>query len=461
MNGTKDSIGCLPEEMQAYVLSKLDGKSAAVAKRVCKLWNELVTGLETCMHFWLRCCLKEIPPYTMVELTRLMQLSGGRENTLVELATDWRTSLESKLPWMFWREVYAEFSRCRYIKHGVEKRIDLHFFPTHGDVTCLYVQDNVIYSGHESGQVISWKNIEEDLHYHVLYKHHRRVTSIAGLDMVMTTKDILNGMCGNKIVSSSMDTTLIVYNLETEKSTTIQHYSKQANYVRSWGNHFVAAANRSLIQGQPIWRSVDQSNAETEILCTLYSQSAADITAVAFWEDTVLSGDEMGNLFLWTGCLGCGQEDKQDMAQVANIGCCIKSIYILGKRIVCYTSDGFLHVSRYKEDYVFDKYDMYKCIFKTPECVVIHGSVLAIGCRSGFVYLYHLPSGRDWDTLDLATPTRVIQTSHDHINALVIGDIGDGPFVAIATEDYSITIVQYRRHGLDLPQNMCNGSVRK
>lgn len=45
------------------------------------------------------------------------------------------------------------------------------------------LSDNVVYSGHENGQVISWKNIEEDLHYHVLYKHHRRVTSIAGLDM--------------------------------------------------------------------------------------------------------------------------------------------------------------------------------------------------------------------------------------------------------------------------------------
>jgi len=63
------------------------------------------------MHFWLRCCLKEIAPYTLVELTQLMQLSGGRETTLVELAKNWAASLESKLPWMFWREVYAEYFR--------------------------------------------------------------------------------------------------------------------------------------------------------------------------------------------------------------------------------------------------------------------------------------------------------------------------------------------------------------
>ena len=42
--GLKESISRLPEEIQAFILSKLDGNSAAVAKRVCKLWNELLTG---------------------------------------------------------------------------------------------------------------------------------------------------------------------------------------------------------------------------------------------------------------------------------------------------------------------------------------------------------------------------------------------------------------------------------
>ena len=44
MIGLKESISRLPEEIQAFILSKLDGNSAAVAKRVCKLWNELLTG---------------------------------------------------------------------------------------------------------------------------------------------------------------------------------------------------------------------------------------------------------------------------------------------------------------------------------------------------------------------------------------------------------------------------------
>lgn len=44
MVGLKESMSRLPEEMQAFILSKLDGNTAAIAKRVCKLWNELLTG---------------------------------------------------------------------------------------------------------------------------------------------------------------------------------------------------------------------------------------------------------------------------------------------------------------------------------------------------------------------------------------------------------------------------------
>ena len=50
--------------------------------------------------------------------------------------------------------------------------------------------------------------------------------------VVMATKNILNGECVNKIVSSSMDNRLILYNLTTKTTNTIQHYSKQVNHVR-------------------------------------------------------------------------------------------------------------------------------------------------------------------------------------------------------------------------------------
>jgi hypothetical protein len=87
-------------------------------------------GFETCMHFWMRCCLREIPPYTLVELTRLMQLSGGRESTLVQQAADWKTALESNLHWMYWKQVYAEYWRYDITKvfENIVKQIMVDHF---------------------------------------------------------------------------------------------------------------------------------------------------------------------------------------------------------------------------------------------------------------------------------------------------------------------------------------------
>ena len=52
----------------------------------------------------------------------------------------------------------------------------------------------------------------------------------------------------------------------------------------------------------------------------------------------VISGDSFGNLYIWSDCLGCAQNSKQDMTYVTSLGSSIKSIYLLGKRIICYTS---------------------------------------------------------------------------------------------------------------------------
>ena len=40
----KEGIECLPEEIQAYILSKVDGGSLARCRKVCILWRELIDG---------------------------------------------------------------------------------------------------------------------------------------------------------------------------------------------------------------------------------------------------------------------------------------------------------------------------------------------------------------------------------------------------------------------------------
>ena len=57
---------------------------------------------------------------------------------------------------------------------------------------------------------------------------------------------------------------------------------------RSWGSDFVAGANGSMLQGQPVWRvTTDGEELSVEVVQELFSQSAADITAVATWDQSV------------------------------------------------------------------------------------------------------------------------------------------------------------------------------
>lgn len=63
------------------------------------------------------------------------------------------------------------------ILHHLQRKVKL--------ITMYFLTDNVLYSGHESGAVMSWEDIDEELKSETMYMHHRRVTSIAGLDMGM------------------------------------------------------------------------------------------------------------------------------------------------------------------------------------------------------------------------------------------------------------------------------------
>lgn len=55
-----------------------------------------------------------------------------------------------------------------------------------------------------------------------------------------------------------------------------------------------------------------------------------------------------------------------------------------------------------------------------------------------------MPSDSAWDNLDLTKPDHTICTGHEHVNGIIIGDDGAGPFVVIATERHMITWVQFR-----------------
>ncbi|XP_052279015.1 uncharacterized protein LOC127877326 [Dreissena polymorpha] len=440
------SISCLPEEIQAYILSKLNGHAAAMCKKVCRLWKELIEGLETCMHFWLRCCLKEIPLSSLAQFARLTDVDEEFVKIFRSLARDYQFHYTSQIPWQFWREVYAEHYRCSYIVTGKAKISEFPCYQSPGEVSCVCVQDNVVYTGHDSGAVMSLCSTDSGLKVDMLYRHHKRVTDICFLNSV-SIRQLLSGDTLNVVVTCSKDGCVILYNPDTQRSTTVQHYSKQVNQIRSWGQHLVAAANRSLLQGQPVWK-FNQSDHSIDITCTLYSQSPANITAVALWGNMVVSGDACGRVFVrdWLGCCG-----DQVMTQVTYLGSRVRSIFVVGKRIICYTDD-MLHISQSlgatsPGNMKFEAIDIYHPLRKVSECVAIRGPVLAIGFRPGFVHVYHMPDDSSWDSLQLERPAQVIRLARDHVHALDIADNGTGPVIAAATEDHCVYLITMERSG--------------
>jgi hypothetical protein len=125
----------LPEEIQAYILTRLDGASMVRAQRVCSLWRRLLHSLERHLHLWLTCCMRELSPDTLVELTGLTQLTRAREATVISTCR--------QLPWMFWKEVYAEHHRCGLVARGGERHTQLDCSLGCGKITCLALKGKV------------------------------------------------------------------------------------------------------------------------------------------------------------------------------------------------------------------------------------------------------------------------------------------------------------------------------
>ena len=122
------SISDVPEELHMFILSQLDGQSLVRAKRSCKMWACLIENLEKYFHIWLMCCINEIPLFSLTEIMGYSQRKIDYKN----LVKSFR-----KLPWMFWREIYAEYRRGFMVEWTSPQVVDLFYDQSHSMVTAL------------------------------------------------------------------------------------------------------------------------------------------------------------------------------------------------------------------------------------------------------------------------------------------------------------------------------------
>ncbi|OWF47643.1 uncharacterized protein LOC110454100 [Mizuhopecten yessoensis] len=432
------TIMVLAKEIQVLILSKLDGLSLARVQKVCRLWYDIVDDFEKYFHVWLRCCLTEISICDLVEITGLLEIDESDD--LLVTADNLK-----KLPTIFWREVYAEYHRNDFIKNKARKMNKIEYPNCYGMVTALKLKDNVLFSGHEDGRVISWENIDGCVRNTTCHQHQRMVTDLAVTRADLTVNHLLLGINNTFVISSSKDSSLILNDITGGQSTKISYFSKQVNSVSCSGLTFVAAANCSFLQGHPVW-DIDyhkELNARLRCRQDLAGQESTNILAVALQRNKVLASDDIGNLLLYKGT-GQDQKSKQDQPIILSVfGAAVKSILFRDDKVVCLTDDGMLCVSLDLKE--FKQHSVYEAINVIPECIAWRVNILVIGAKTGKVFLYLVKGDSDLLHLDLSIPVAIYDTDSEHVNSVAIGDDGNGPVLAIATEHSFITLVRWTR----------------
>ena len=121
-----------------FILSRLDGRSLVNAKRSCKMWACLVENLEKYFHIWLMCCLNEIPLFLLTEIMGYRQVTTDHKILVKEFR---------QLPWIFWREIYAEYQRAFWLEHSKVKLVQLFYNQEHSMVTSLAIHGMLKFFG--------------------------------------------------------------------------------------------------------------------------------------------------------------------------------------------------------------------------------------------------------------------------------------------------------------------------
>ncbi|XP_064609034.1 uncharacterized protein LOC135473131 [Liolophura sinensis] len=389
----------IPVELQAFVLTKLDGASLARAKRVCSLWKEAVSKLEVYGNIWMGCCLKEMAPEI------LCQLSGIHDLWEVTKVLDQRLSeMARTLPWTFWRDLYAKFYRTTYIKSCCSWQFKpLVLAPPNNQVaTCLKLWGNMLLLGYKNGYVSVCEDVEKAVpEFSPLHHHGRQVTGLA-----LVTASHKDG--GPVLVSVSGGHDIQVTGLDRDTQCQLNYHSKAVYCASSWKDSFVTGAGDSILHGQPVWRIEAPMSVQRHIVVHEHLSERPPVQPM--WANQVASGDDKGNVLLW---------NLHYPDEPTHLGCFnskIRWIELRGKLLLWLTASGILYISTNCKSY--RKLDVFGSIHRKPETMALRGPVFAVGTIAGFVHLYHVSSLRDWEELELGQADSVIKFDAEHVNAL-------------------------------------------
>ncbi|XP_046346393.2 uncharacterized protein LOC124126884 isoform X1 [Haliotis rufescens] len=427
-----------PRELQYFILAKLDGVALGHVQCVCRSWQEIVGHLESSFNIWLRCCLKEIPSYILVELTGMCRFIEQGEIT---------ADVCNRVGWEFWRDLYREYRRGELLTRWQETSMEITIPFMYGKATSIDLGERYLVSGHSTGNVLVWENLRETdaLTMGLVHKHHQHVSCVRVLASERSWTDLGAAQVEDAcpcVASSSRDCVINVSTIRGTDTHHIAHFSQQVNNLSVCGEYFVAAAKSSVLHGQPVWRVASSRPLNLEQTDQLWGQRTSNVTAVAMTFGTVVSGDVMGNLLMWDS--GVDELKGREPEVIHKFSSSVKQICLQGERLVCLLDDGSLWVRR---DTKFTQWladDLFETYQGTAKCLSLRGTILAVATTMGGVFLYSIPDNKSWDMLEFKHPDSVVRTGKNTITSISLGDDGKSPVVAIAADDETITIIRWQ-----------------
>ncbi|GAB1607280.1 uncharacterized protein LOC115213953 [Argonauta hians] len=425
-------LNAIPEEVLRIIFRKLDGSTLFRMGQVCKYWYRIVDELTQDVSIWCSFCLYEISTSTLEQMTGLVDVDN-----LLECDSRTRDQILSvRLPWQYWREVYIAYCRSRCLRqwHCLRRTVKQSKF--RGKPTCVKFHGNLLLTGHENGSVICWENAGmKHQTCSMLHQHRSAVTALGVLDF----SNLKNGkILAFTVISSSDDRQLLYTTYRSEhRITRCLSHSTTITTISSWGTKLVTGNQDTILHGQWVFTLTSDYNIVRQF--HLLGHGTSNTTSTCLWKNKVASGDDEGNVYIWE-LIDTHKRYLLPWSILKTSGP-VQQIILCGERLLCLTGKHTLFIF-HKEKCCVEK-NIFLDLIRTPECISLWGSILAIGVKSGIVYIYHVESDQDWMDIDLAAPVYILHSGQEHVLSLDITDSGLGPSLAFATDNNAIHLAHW------------------
>lgn len=424
-----------PNELMENIFIQMNARNLMQSKKVCHRWNEIISKLERNGVLWLDYCLQEIPVHSLTDITKMQELHAAQKGNIFY-------HLLSKLGWIFWKEIFKEYVRSRRVKNELYAITTIRYNPDHGLATTLALNDLLLYSGFENGDVYLWKNIDScQRSTKVVESNHCPVQAIYCDPEGTTSSKVLRGGAKNP------ESLIVVYG---DLVKFIKNTSESGKYNKrsDWQIEVPRKPCENQFEFCPIipsdenvwceWYSGNQLHFVTSEKETVHVSTSMDrITASDSSSGMIVFGRRTGDVLYCDqlethgNLLAIGHIRDIEYKVLGNVGSSVRQLISKGKNVLCLTDDSNIYVSvNLSSFHYLDTHASFGC---HVECIAWHGAILAIGTKYGIVHVYHIPQEMDLQNLDLRKNT-VISLNCEHINAITIGDDGNRPVIAVATD---------------------------